>query len=49
MRSFSEQLKAAMKEAGLNQVTLANMVGVSKGSMNGYFSGKVDPPKKKKE
>jgi len=38
-----------MEEAGLNQIALAGMVDVSKGSVSGYCSGKVVPPKKVKE
>ena len=49
MIKFNERLKAAMAEANLTQTALAGMVDVSKGSMSGYLSGKVNPPEKKKE
>ncbi len=49
MRTFSERLKSAMEEVNLKQSALAAMVGVSKGAMSGYVSGKVNPPEKKKE
>ena len=49
MKTFSERLKAAMAEANLTQTALAGMVDVSKASMSGYVSGKVNPPAKMKE
>lgn len=49
MIKFNERLKAAMAEANLTQTALAGMVDVSKASMSGYLSGKVNPPEKKKE
>lgn len=49
MTKFCDRLKAAMVEANLTQSALAGMVDVSKASMSGYLSGKVNPPEKKKE
>ena len=49
MTKFCDRLKAAMMEANLTQSALAGMVDVSKASMSGYLSGKVNPPEKKKE
>ena len=49
MTKFCDRLKAAMTEANLTQSALAGMVDVSKASMSGYLSGKVNPPEKKKE
>ena len=49
MKTFSERLKAAMSEVNLTQSALAGMVDVSKASMSGYVSGKVNPPAKMKE
>lgn len=49
MTTFSERLKAEMSEAHLTQAALAGMVDVSKASMSGYLSGKVNPPEKVKE
>lgn len=46
MTKFSDRLKSAMDEANLTQAALAEMVGVSKPSMSGYRSGKVNPPGK---
>lgn len=48
MRTFAERLKSAMADANVNQAALAAMVGVSKGSVSGYVSGKTVPPEKKK-
>lgn len=48
MRTFSERLKSAMEEANLKQSALAAMVGVSKGAMSGYVSGKVNPRKRRR-
>ena len=49
MTKFNERLKSAMAEANLTQAALAGMVDVSKASMSGYLSGKVNPPEKVKE
>lgn len=49
MTKFCDRLKAAMSEANLTQAALAGMVDVSKASMSGYLSGKVNPPEKVKE
>ena len=49
MTKFNDRLKAAMSEANLTQAALAGMVDVSKASMSGYLSGKVNPPEKVKE
>ena len=49
MRTFSERLKSAMEEVNLKQSALAAMVGVSKGAMSGYVSGKVNPPRKRRD
>ena len=49
MTKFCDRLKAVMSEANLTQAALAGMVDVSKASMSGYLSGKVNPPEKVKE
>lgn len=40
---FSERLKEAMQQLGLNQVQVAGLTGKSKGSISQYISGKQTP------
>lgn len=40
---FSERLKEAMQQLGLNQVQVAGLTGKSKGSISQYISGKQIP------
>ena len=46
---FSDLLKAAMKEAGMNATALSAATGIGKSSISQYLSGKIVPPDKKKE
>lgn len=43
---FSEKLKKAMQELGINQIQAVGMTGKSKGSISMYLSDKTIPPKK---
>ena len=45
MSSFQARLKQAMKEAGINQTTLANKLGACKSSISQYLSGAAFPSK----
>ena len=40
---FSERLKEAMQQLGLNQVQVVGLTGKSKGSISQYISGKQTP------
>ena len=46
---FKDQLKQFRQERGLNNSGIAEALGVSSGSVTGYFSGKVTPPYKKQQ
>jgi len=46
---FKDQLKQLQQERGLNKTKLAEVLGVSPGSITGYLSGKVTPPYKKQQ
>lgn len=46
---FKDKLKQLQQERGLNKSTLAEVLGVSPGSVTGYLSGKVTPPYKKQQ
>lgn len=41
--TFSERLRAAMANAGMNQNMLAQAAGVSIGAVSGYVNGKLKP------
>lgn len=41
---FKDQLKQLQQERGLNKSALAEVLGVSPGSVTGYLTGKVTPP-----
>jgi len=41
--NFSEKLKKAMQQLGINQVQVVGMTGKSKGSISQYLSGKQIP------
>lgn len=43
---FSEKLKKAMQQLGLNQAQVVGMTGKSKGSISMYLNGKTVPPEK---
>lgn len=43
---FSEKLKKAMQELGINQAQLVGMTGKSKGSISMYLNDKTVPPAK---
>lgn len=45
---FSELLKQAMQEKGMNASNLSAATGIGKSSISQYLSGKNDPPDKKK-
>lgn len=47
--NFSEQLKAAMQQLGLNQSQAAGLTGCSRGAISQYLSGKNTPPKDKRQ
>lgn len=40
---FSEKLKSAMQQLGINQAKVVSMTGKSKGSISQYLSGKQTP------
>lgn len=40
---FGERLKIARKKAGLTQLALANMTGISDATIGNYESGKTSP------
>jgi len=42
--NFSEKLKKAMQELGINQAKVVSLTGKSKGSISQYISGKQTPP-----
>lgn len=46
---FKDQLKQLQQERGLNKSALAEVLGVSPGSVTGYLTGKVTPPYKKQQ
>lgn len=43
MMKFSEKLKKAMQELGINQAQVVGLTGKSKGSVSQYLSGKQTP------
>lgn len=43
---FSEKLKKAMQELGINQAQVVNLTGKSKGSISMYLNNKTIPPEK---
>lgn len=43
---FSEKLKKAMQQLGINQIQVVKMTGKSKGSISMYLSGTTVPPEK---
>lgn len=43
---FSEKLKKAMQQVGLNQAQVVGLTGKSKGSISMYLSGRTIPPEK---
>lgn len=43
---FSEKLKKAMQELGINQAQVVGMTGKSKGSISMYLNNKTIPPEK---
>lgn len=43
---FSEKLKKAMQELGLNQAQVVGLTGKSKGSISMYLNGKTTPSEK---
>lgn len=45
---FSEMLKKAMQEKGMNLTALSAATGIGKSSISQYLSGKNEPPDKKK-
>ena len=42
--NFSEKLKKAMQELGINQAKVVSLTGKSEGSISQYISGKQTPP-----
>lgn len=46
---FKDKLKQLQQERGLNKSALAEVLGVSPGSVTGYLTGKVTPPYKKQQ
>ena len=44
---FSEKLRKAMSDLGINQVQLVGLTGKSKGSISQYLSGKQVPSAKR--
>lgn len=45
MNSFSDRLIQRMHDLNLNQVTIYTRIGVSRGTISGWVSGKMDQPR----